>query len=75
MAPGDCLVPPVGQGNAGEEDEKDVADKPCDYHHADDNGNDPKRALYEDSLIEDKYRKFGCRGTDDKDNGPREVRL
>lgn len=55
MAPGDCLVPPIGQGNAGEEDDKVVGYKPGDYHHADDDGNDPKLALQEDSLIEDKY--------------------
>ena len=45
MAPRDRLIPPIGQGNAGEEDDKEVGNKPCDYYHADDYGNYPKLAF------------------------------
>ena len=50
-----CLVPPVGQGDAGEEDEKVKGNKPCDYYQADDNGDDPKAAPWEDSIVKEKH--------------------
>lgn len=51
----DCLVPPVGQGDAGEEDEKDVGNEPCDDYQADDDGDDPEGAPWEDSMVKEKH--------------------
>ena len=75
MPAGYCLVPPIVQGNAGEEDEKVKGDKPYDYYHADDDGDDPEVPPWEDPMVKEKHGNFDGRSADGKDNGPSEVCL
>ena len=54
MTARNCLVPPICQRNAEEEHEKHVGDEPCDYYQADDDGDDPEVAPWENSMVEEK---------------------
>ncbi len=68
MSVGDCLVPPIFQGDADEEYDEDVGNEPCDRHDSDHDGNVPEALGGKYPMIEEQHGEFDGQHTDREDH-------